>query len=230
MATTAHRSAVDPGHGSPRIVRQDAVRRGGRQTDERATLGHAEGEEADLPGTPARCPAPGTRAAGVLVDEQYGQHVVDRSAHDPVVLAVPIEASGHDWFILQWGEQMARARPGDRSRVCEGAGPRQSGLRREFQGDPTRESGHGQQFVAGRRVLAALRTARAGHRRATRFGRRQHGPLRRRTATGADRAGAGRQPVRRGGAGAVEGRGSGNRRRRKGCRGPGPRPVVVPPI
>ncbi len=43
--------------------------------------------------------------AGVLVDEQYGQHVVDRSAHDPVVLAVPIEASGHDWFILQWGEQ-----------------------------------------------------------------------------------------------------------------------------
>ena len=43
--------------------------------------------------------------AGVLVDEQYGQHVVDRAGHDPVVLAVPIEASGHDWFILQFGEQ-----------------------------------------------------------------------------------------------------------------------------
>ena len=43
--------------------------------------------------------------AGVLVDEQYGTHVIDRAAHDPVVLAVPIEASGHDWFILQWGEQ-----------------------------------------------------------------------------------------------------------------------------
>src|SRR3954452_12202150 len=41
---------------------------------------------------------------GVLVDEQYGRHVVDRAAHDPVVLAVPVEASGHDWFILQWGE------------------------------------------------------------------------------------------------------------------------------
>jgi myo-inositol catabolism protein IolC len=43
--------------------------------------------------------------AGVLVDEQYGQRVVDRAGHDPVVLAVPIEASGHDWFILQFGEQ-----------------------------------------------------------------------------------------------------------------------------
>ncbi len=43
--------------------------------------------------------------AGVLVDEQYGQHVVDRAGHDPVVLAVPIEASGHDWFILQFGER-----------------------------------------------------------------------------------------------------------------------------
>jgi myo-inositol catabolism protein IolC len=43
--------------------------------------------------------------AGVLVDEQYGQHVIDRSVHDPVVLAIPIEASGHDWFTLQWGDK-----------------------------------------------------------------------------------------------------------------------------
>ena len=43
--------------------------------------------------------------AGVLVDEQYGQAVIDRAGADGVVLAVPIEASGHDWFTLAWGEQ-----------------------------------------------------------------------------------------------------------------------------
>lgn len=44
--------------------------------------------------------------AGVLVDEQYGQGVIDLVTGEPrasVVLAVPIEASGHDWFTLQWG-------------------------------------------------------------------------------------------------------------------------------
>ncbi len=41
---------------------------------------------------------------GVLVDEQYGQAVIDAAEHDPVVLAVPVEASGHDWFQLQWGQ------------------------------------------------------------------------------------------------------------------------------
>ena len=46
-----------------------------------------------------------TGRAGVLVDEQYGQHVIDRSGHDPVVLAVPLEASGHDWFTLEWGDK-----------------------------------------------------------------------------------------------------------------------------
>ncbi len=45
--------------------------------------------------------------AGVLVDEQYGQAVIDAALADAdrpdaVVLAVPIEASGHDWFTLQW--------------------------------------------------------------------------------------------------------------------------------
>jgi myo-inositol catabolism protein IolC len=39
---------------------------------------------------------------GVLVDEQYGQGVIDAAQEDPVVLAVPIEASGQDWFTLQW--------------------------------------------------------------------------------------------------------------------------------
>jgi myo-inositol catabolism protein IolC len=45
--------------------------------------------------------------AGVLVDEQYGQGVIDtvRARRGPVTLAVPIEASGHDWFTPQWGKQ-----------------------------------------------------------------------------------------------------------------------------
>jgi len=45
--------------------------------------------------------------AGVLVDEEYGQDVIDGAGHGavPVVLAVPVEASGHDWFTLEYGEQ-----------------------------------------------------------------------------------------------------------------------------
>jgi len=42
--------------------------------------------------------------AGVLVDEQYGQDVVDEAMRDPIVLAIPVEASGHKWFALQWPE------------------------------------------------------------------------------------------------------------------------------
>jgi myo-inositol catabolism protein IolC len=45
--------------------------------------------------------------AGVLVDERYGQDVIDviRHGEPPVVLAVPVEASGHDWFTLEWGDR-----------------------------------------------------------------------------------------------------------------------------
>src|SRR5882724_4093628 len=45
--------------------------------------------------------------AGVLVDEQYGQAVIDTIRTDsvPVVLAIPVEASGHEWFTLQWGDR-----------------------------------------------------------------------------------------------------------------------------
>jgi myo-inositol catabolism protein IolC len=56
--------------------------------------------------------------AGVLVDEQYGQRVIDQVAVDgaSVELAVPVEASGHDWFTLQWGDQwlshVEQIRPG----------------------------------------------------------------------------------------------------------------------
>lgn len=45
--------------------------------------------------------------AGVLVDEQYGRAVIDEAlaVRDTITLAVPVEASGHDWFTLQWGSQ-----------------------------------------------------------------------------------------------------------------------------
>jgi myo-inositol catabolism protein IolC len=45
--------------------------------------------------------------AGVLVDEQYGGPVIDaaRAARDAITLAVPIEASGHPWFTLQWATE-----------------------------------------------------------------------------------------------------------------------------
>jgi myo-inositol catabolism protein IolC len=55
--------------------------------------------------------------AGVLVDEQYGEAVIDAAlaSRDTVTLAVPIEASGHPWFTPQWGtewiEHVERIRP-----------------------------------------------------------------------------------------------------------------------
>jgi len=47
---------------------------------------------------------------GVLVDERYGQDVIDavkkvQKSAAPMVLAVPVEASGHDWFTLEWGDR-----------------------------------------------------------------------------------------------------------------------------
>ena len=44
---------------------------------------------------------------GVLVDERYGQGVIDavKSSGQPLVLATPVEASGHEWFTLEWGDQ-----------------------------------------------------------------------------------------------------------------------------
>jgi len=47
---------------------------------------------------------PGGRA-GVLVDERYGQPVIEAARRDGVVLAVPVERSGRDWFELEWGQQ-----------------------------------------------------------------------------------------------------------------------------
>ena len=51
----------------------------------------------------ARAQLPGGRA-GVLVDERYGQPVVEAARADGVVLAVPVERSGRDWFELEWGQ------------------------------------------------------------------------------------------------------------------------------
>jgi myo-inositol catabolism protein IolC len=42
--------------------------------------------------------------AGVLVDERYGQPVIDAAHADPVVLAVPLERSGRPWFELEYGQ------------------------------------------------------------------------------------------------------------------------------
>jgi len=66
-----------------------------------------------LEGLRAALPAMTYGRAGVLVDERYGQDVIDAVKGDgevgagqrPVVLAIPVEASGHDWFTLEWGDQ-----------------------------------------------------------------------------------------------------------------------------
>src|SRR5215471_4486295 len=42
--------------------------------------------------------------AGVLVDERYGQPVIGAARSDGVVLALPVEHSGRDWFELEWGQ------------------------------------------------------------------------------------------------------------------------------
>jgi myo-inositol catabolism protein IolC len=53
--------------------------------------------------------------AGVLVDERYGESVIEAAHGSGVVLAVPIERSGRDWFELEWGkdwiEHLRRAAP-----------------------------------------------------------------------------------------------------------------------
>src|SRR5277367_4109781 len=43
--------------------------------------------------------------AGVLVDERYGQAVIDQARQTDVTLATPIERSGRPWFELEWGDE-----------------------------------------------------------------------------------------------------------------------------
>ena len=40
---------------------------------------------------------------GVLVDERYGMPVIEAARSDGVVLAVPVERSGREWFEPEWG-------------------------------------------------------------------------------------------------------------------------------
>jgi myo-inositol catabolism protein IolC len=58
-------------------------------------------------GLRAALPAVTHGRIGVLVDERYGQGVIDavKASGTPLVLAVPVEASGHEWFTLEWGER-----------------------------------------------------------------------------------------------------------------------------
>src|SRR5262252_4938111 len=74
--------------------RPDAAQRAAMEAAKRliyAGLAHARGQ------------LPGGRA-GVLVDERYGQPVIEAARSDGVVLAVPVERSGRAWFELEWGQ------------------------------------------------------------------------------------------------------------------------------
>jgi myo-inositol catabolism protein IolC len=45
-----------------------------------------------------------TGRPGVLVDERYGDGVITTATADGMLVAIPVEASGHDWFTLDWGD------------------------------------------------------------------------------------------------------------------------------
>ena len=86
---------------------------------------------------------PGGRA-GVLVDERYGQPVADAAHSDGVVLAVPVERSGRDWFELEWGQdwiaRVSASRP-DFAKVLIRDNPAFPRARREQQLRKLREVG-----------------------------------------------------------------------------------------
>ena len=75
---------------------------------------------------------------GVLVDERYGQDVIDavKGSGQPLVLTVPVEASGHEWFTLEWGDQwlehLAAVKP-DYAKVLIRDNPDFDAARREAQ-------------------------------------------------------------------------------------------------
>jgi myo-inositol catabolism protein IolC len=58
-------------------------------------------------GLQAALPAVTDGRPGILVDERYGQGVIDavEAGGTRLVLAAPVEASGHEWFTLEWGER-----------------------------------------------------------------------------------------------------------------------------
>jgi myo-inositol catabolism protein IolC len=87
-------------------------------------------------GLRAAQPAVTCGRTGVLVDERYGQGVIDAAAGGPAVLAIPVEASGHDWFTLEWGDQwlahVQRVRP-DYAKVLVRDNPEFDAAEREGQ-------------------------------------------------------------------------------------------------
>jgi myo-inositol catabolism protein IolC len=89
---------------------------------------------------------------GILVDERYGQEVIDvvKTSGQPLVLAVPVEASGHDWFTLEWGdkwlEHIDAVKP-DYAKVLVRDNPDFEGAQRE------------EQFTGLARVSAGLKEA-----------------------------------------------------------------------
>src|ERR1700729_937071 len=198
-------------------------------------------------GLRAALPALPYGRAGVLVDERYGQDVIDaaRATGNSVVLAVPVEASGHDWFTLEWGDQwlppaqgakpahakiLARARRGDQARLRQDPGPRQSRLRSGRPRAAIREAGPGELGAARDRGAAAVRVAGTRHRGAARPGRPRPGRVRPRHPPRPGRARDRGQPGARRRTHAVEGRGPGDRRSRpaRGRPGPGRRPTHRP--
>jgi myo-inositol catabolism protein IolC len=88
-----------------------------------------------LPGLPGGRP-------GVLVDERYGRPVIEAALGDPVVLAVPVERSGRDWFELEYGEDWRshlRASRPDYAKVLVRDNPRFAPEVRKEQFDALRE-------------------------------------------------------------------------------------------
>ena len=153
--------------------------------------------------------------AGVLVDERYGQDVVAavRDGGPPVVLAVPVEASGHDWFTLEWGDQwlehVETVKP-DYAKVLVRDNPDFDPARREAQLGRLEQVSAGLQ-EAGVPLLYELlvpatdaQLDQAGHDAAV--VRSRHPP---RPGLPCDR----RQPITRSRARAMEGGGPGDRRR-----------------
>lgn len=88
--------------------------------------------------------------AGVLVDERYGAEVIAQARADgdgePLVLAVPVEASGHPWFTLEWGdvwqEHVRSVRP-DYAKVLVRDNPDDDGADRTHQLERLAEVGRG---------------------------------------------------------------------------------------
>jgi len=80
--------------------------------------------------------------AAVLVDERYGQTVVDDAQRDGIVLAIPVEKSGQDWFGYEWGDDwrdhLNRVRP-DFAKILVRDNPAFNGADRKAQFAALRE-------------------------------------------------------------------------------------------